>query len=75
METIKQVPGHLVLGNLSDFRKDSMAFLSRIAETESALIRFRLLHMDCYLLNSLAGVNHVLCTTTKTTTRADCPSR
>jgi cytochrome P450 len=60
MTTIKRVPGHLVLGNLSDFRKDTMGFMSRIAETDSPVVRFRLLHMDYYLLNSLEGVNHVL---------------
>ncbi len=64
--TDKRVPpgpgGNLVLGNLIEFRRDPLGFFTRCAREYGDLVRYRIAHVNVYLLNHPDLIESVLVT-------------
>jgi cytochrome P450 len=54
--------GHFLLGNLPEFRKDPLGFLTRCAKEYSEIVPLRMLHLPIYLLLNPEYIEYVLST-------------
>jgi cytochrome P450 len=52
--------GHFLLGNLPEFKKDELAFLTRCAQGYGEIVPLRLLHLSVYLLLNPDHIEYVL---------------
>src|SRR4051812_13799907 len=52
--------GHLLLGSLPDYMRDSLGFMTRCAREYGDVVRIRLGAMPCYLFNHPDQIEEVL---------------
>ena len=58
-------PGHLLWGNLLEFRRDPLGFLAACARDYGDIVRYRIAHFTTYLLNHPEFSEYVLVTNTR----------
>lgn len=54
--------GHFLLGNLPEFRKDGLAFLTHCAQAYGEIVPLQMLHLPVYLLLNSAHIEYLLIT-------------
>jgi cytochrome P450 len=68
-KTPPTAPGHFVLGNILDVRRDPLEFLTTTARTHGDVVRYRLATYDFYLVTHPDGVQRIVLDNNRNYTR------